>query len=526
MKRFRPDPRDMLPWHCEVIPVRRLFPWRWRIRPNRWVTQPLPGSPFLQVVLAFFLLLAGRSPLQAAEPTGARLNVLLLVADDLNCELGCYGAPVSTPHLDRLASRGVRFERAYCQFPLCSPSRSSFLSGRLPDVTRVLSNPAPSDRGYSPHLRDSLPEAVTLPQLFKNAGIPSVRIGKLFHAGVPLSIGTSSADDFVSWDFTFNPRGSDRDDLDQVFSLVPGKFGGTLSWLAHPADDSSHTDGKGADLAIQQLRQFKRQDRRFFLAVGFFRPHTPYVAPRKYFKRYPADQIVLPELSEQDHIRKPAPAYASAQKEQDAMTEALRREAIQAYRASISFMDAQAGRILKTLESLGLDRNTVVVFTSDHGYHLGDHGLWQKRSLFERSARVPLIIAAPGTGPRGSVAPGVVELLDLYPTLADLCGLTPPGDLDGVSLRPVLENPGTRVRESAFTQVDRRGFQGRSIRTERWRYTEWDEGRKGVELYDYETDPAETRNLAAEQPEQVRILAPMLSRRRSAGIPPSEPSRP
>lgn len=467
----------------------------------------------LQLAVALIGIVIVAVRVSAAEPSRTNLNVLFMVADDLNCELGCYGAPVATPNLDRLAARGVRFERAYCQFPLCSPSRASFLSGRLPDVTRVLSNPSIGDRGYSPHLRDALTNTVTLPQLFKNAGIPAVRIGKMYHAGVPLSIGTGSADDFISWDFTFNPRGCDRDDLAKVFSLVPGQFGGTLSWLAHSSDDGKHTDGIGADIAVEQLKRFKRENKRFFLAVGFFRPHTPYVAPEKYFARHPVEKVTLPELTEKDYKRQPPPAYASAKKEQERMTDDQRREAIQAYRASISFMDAQAGKVLDALRRLDLDRNTVVVFTSDHGYHLGDHGLWQKQSLFERSARVPLIIAAPGAK-AGAAAPGVVELLDLYPTLAELCGLTAPDYLDGVSLRPVLENPATRVRPAAFTQVRRNNFQGRSVRTERWRYTEWDDGRRGVELYDYTTDPGETRNLAGENPEQVRAHAELLARYR------------
>lgn len=377
----------------------------------------------------------------------------------------------------------------------------------------MLSNPTLGDRGYAPHLRDALPRAVTLPRLFKDARIPAVRIGKLYHAGVPMSIGTSSADDFLSWDYTFNPRGCDRDDLDDVFTLVPGTFGGTLSWLAHPAGDARHTDGIGARIAVEQLRRFHREKRRFFLAVGFFRPHTPYVAPAKYFKRHPAAEVELPKLSAQDEARRPAAAYESAKREQDAMSDTLRREAIQAYHASISFMDAQAGRVLSELRRLGLDRNTVVVFTSDHGYHLGDHGLWQKRSLFERSARVPLIIAAPGTKARGATAPGVVELVDLYPTLADLAGLPAPEDLDGVSLRPVLDDPNVRVREAAYTRVERRGFHGRSIRTERWRYTEWDEGSRGVELYDYDTDPDETHNRAGTEPDTVRMLQGHMAQR-------------
>jgi arylsulfatase A-like enzyme len=208
-------------------------------------------------------------------------------------------------------------------------------------------------------------------------------------------------------------------------------------------------------------------------------------------------------LTEKDRQRQPPPAYASAKKEQDTMTDAQRREAIQAYRACISFMDAQAGKVLDTLRRLGLDRNTVVVFTSDHGYHLGDHGLWQKQSLFERSARVPLIIAAPGAKAAGATAPGVVELLDLYPTLAELCGLTAPDYLDGVSLRPVLESPEARVRPAAFTQVRRNNFQGRSVRTERWRYTEWPDGT--AELYDHRRDPHEYVNLAG-APKSARTV--------------------
>ena len=475
-------------------------PWRTRVR-----------ALLRALALVLLPLLTQRSVAAVPPPEGP--NVLLLIADDLNCDLGCYGADVSTPNLDRLAARGVRFERAYCQFPLCSPSRASLLSGRLPEVTRVLTNPTLGDRGYAPHLRDALPRTVTLPQLFKDAGIPAVRIGKMYHAGVPMSIGTSSADDFLSWDYTFNPRGCDRDDLDDVFTLVPGTFGGTLSWLAHPAGDARHTDGIGARIAVEQLRRFHREKRRFFLAVGFFRPHTPYVAPAKYFKRHPAPEVELPRLSEQDEAREPAAAYESAKREQDAMSDTLRREAIQAYHASISFMDAQAGRVLSELRRLGLDRDTVVVFTSDHGYHLGDHGLWQKRSLFERSARVPLIIATPGMKTRGATAPGVVELLDLYPTVADLAGLPAPDYLDGTSLRPVLHNPDVRVREAAYTRVERRGFHGRSLRTERWRYTEWDGGSQGVELYDHDTDPGETRNVAESLPDKVRTMREHLSRR-------------
>jgi arylsulfatase A-like enzyme len=458
--------------------------------------RPHTRLPRLLVLGAVSLAAAACAPRSAFTPS--RYNVLFIVADDLNCDLGCYGdRQIRTPNIDRLAARGVRFTRAYCQFPLCSPSRSSFLTGRRPDVTGVLLNPS-AQRPYSPHFREKIPDTVTLPQLFKQEGWYAARVGKLYHYGVPLHIGTASLDDYASWDLALNPRGCDRDQLAKVFSLEPGQFGGTLSWLAMDEDDPEHTDGMSAAEAVRLLERFERQQQPFFLSVGFFRPHTPYVAPRRYFDLYPPETIELPALDAKDRERVPAPAYASAKKEQETMTDAQRRLAIQAYRASISFLDAQVGRVLDALDRLDLARSTVVVFTSDHGYHLGDHGLWQKRSLFERSARVPLIVAVPGAAAAGRAAPGVVEMLDIYPTLADLCGLKPPPYLEGVSLRRALEDPEHRVKEAAFTQVDRAGFPGRSVRTERWRYTEWDEGKKGVELYDYERDAGEHQNLAAD----------------------------
>lgn len=451
----------------------------------------------LVLVLVAFTAMASAT---SQVPAQAKLNVLFMVADDLNTDMGSYGAPVETPHLDRLAERGVRFERAYCQYPLCSPSRASFLTGRRPDRTGVLTNPRRNQ--LSPHFRERIPDTVTLPQLFKEHGWYSARVGKLYHYGVPLHIGTASLDDYVSWDLTINPRGRDRDRLDQVFSLIPGRFGGTLSWLADDGEDAEQTDGIGALEAVRLLERFKNEARPFFLAVGFYRPHTPYVAPREYFDRYPLDGIELPVLSADDKARRPEAAYAGAKKEQDAMTDARRREAIQAYHASITFMDAQAGVVLDALERLGLSEQTVVVFTSDHGYHLGDHGLWMKMSLFERSARVPLIITSPGAKANGQAARGLAELVDLYPTLADLSGLQAPDYLDGVSLRPMLDDANETVREAAFTQA-RDGY---AVRSDRWRYIEWSEGAKGAQLYDMERDPNETNNLV-EDPAHADTVA-------------------
>lgn len=427
-----------------------------------------------------------------------KLNVLFIVSDDLSVDLGAYGAPVKTPNIDRLAARGVRFERAYCQFPLCSPSRSSFLTGRRPDVTGVHRNPGET---MSPHFRERLSDTTTLPQLFKSGGWFSARVGKLYHYGVPGHIGTASLDDYPSWDLAINPRGRDREWQDRIFSLTPGQWmaaplGRSVSWLADEGADNEQTDGIAAAEAVRLLERFAREKRPFFLGVGFYRPHTPYVAPKKYFALYPRDRMELPKLSSDDRARKPEPAYHSASQEEDAMTDDQRREAIRAYRASTTFMDAQVGHLLDALDRLGLSANTAVVFTSDHGYHLADHGLWHKMSLFERSARVPLIVAAPGRRGNGRAAAGIVELVDLYPTLASLAGLHAPDYLDGTSLLPMLDDPTASVKDAAFTQLFRRGYSAYSVRTARWRYVEWAEGNSGVQLYDMEQDPGETTNLA------------------------------
>ncbi len=441
----------------------------------------------------------------AAEP---KLNVLFLIADDLNCDLHCYGHPtVRSPNIDALAARGVRFERAYCQFPLCSPSRSSFLTGRRPNVTKIHTNPTagpkPGEMLETPNFREFIPDTVTLPQAFRNSGYFAARVGKLYHYGVPVQIGTNGLDDAASWEKVYNPSGRDKREEDKIFSLIPKNFGGTLSWMAAEGTDDEQTDAIGANEAIKLLEEVK--DRPFFLAVGCFRPHTPYVAPKKYFDMYPPEKIELASLSEDDKSRTPAAAYLSSKKEQDTMPDTQRREAIQAYWASITFMDAQMGRVVAALDRLGLAKNTVIVMTSDHGYHLSEHGLWQKLSLFENSARVPLIIAAPGAKGSGKSTKSLAELVDLYPTLTDLCGISPPNYLDGTSLRDVLDDPTKSAKPAAFTQVKRGQFHGYSIRTDRWRYTLWDDGKKGEQLFDMQGDPKETTNLAT-RPESADVV--------------------
>jgi uncharacterized sulfatase len=465
------------------------------------------------------VLRAGGAPgkADAARP----LNVLLLVSDDCRVAQSCYGEPARTPCIDRLAERGLRFDRTYCQYPLCNPSRASFLTGMRPDTTKVYEN--------ATQFRANIPDTVTLPQLFKNNGYFVARVGKLYHYGVPKQIGTSGLDDPVSWEQVVNPRGRDCDDEDKIYSIIAGQkatvatgtrnYGATLSWLAAEGEDIEQTDGKIAQEACRLLREHK--DGPFFLAVGFFRPHTPYVSPKKYFGLYPPPRIALAQSPPGDRETKP-PAALTVFPPHYGMDEDLQRTVTQAYYASVSFMDAQFGIVLDELERLGLADSTVVVFISDHGYHLGEHGQWQKMTVFEEAARVPLIIAAPGMKAAGKATTRLAELVDVYPTIADLCGLAAPKELEGTSLRPLLDDPQRPWKKGAFTQVihGQQGGRaakpsaktaiGRSVRTERYRYTEWNEGKDGVELYDHQADPHEWHNLAAD-PKSAGVLKEMKS---------------
>lgn len=417
-------------------------------------------------------------------------NVLFIVSDDLNNSLGAYDHPlVKTPNLDRLVRRGVRFDKAYCQYPLCSPSRVSMLTGLRPDTTRIFD--------LNTNFRDHLPSVVTLPELFKRNGYFSARVGKIFHYGVPGQIGTNGLDDPQSWDVVVNPKGRDKAEENKLTNLTPKHgLGSSLAWLEAEGADDEQTDGMIANETVRLLKENK--DKPFFIAAGFFRPHCPYIAPKKYFDMYPVESIELPH-EPADHFKnipKPAlwtePLYWGLDEQQ-------RREAIRAYYASITFMDAQVGKLLDALDDLGLADNTIVVFLSDHGYLLTEHGQWMKLSLFEECARVPLVIAAPRAKGNGSASERVVELIDVYPTLAQLCGIPAPRYLHGKDLTPLLDQPSKKWKSAGYTQVI--GYPGkfmaRSVRNERWRYTEW--GEYGAELYDHKTDPHEYRNLAQDQ---------------------------
>lgn len=432
-----------------------------------------------------------------------KYNVLFIAVDDLNNDLGCYGnATVKSPNIDRLSKQGIRFDRAYTQFPLCSPSRSSLLTGRRPDVTGIYE--------LQTHFRKNLPQVVTLPQLFKNNDYFTARVGKIFHYGVPGQIGTNGLDDSVSWAQRINPKGHDKVDEQTITNVTPDRqLGSALSWRIEDGKDEDQTDGIVATEAIRLLEQ--KQNEPFFLAVGFYRPHTPYVAPKKYFEMYPKEAMILAKEKENDLADVPEAALFTKPPHWG-LDESARRDAQRAYYASISFMDAQVGRVLDALDRLKLTEKTIVVLWSDHGYNLGHHGQWMKQSLFENSARVPLIFSVPGI--KGGKASGrTVELLDIYPTLAELTGLRGDG-LEGASLIPLLRNPKATWNRPAYTQVRRNTIMGRSVRTEKWRYTEWDEGRAGTELYNHEKDPDEFDNLSslAEYAPTVKELSALLKK--------------
>lgn len=448
----------------------------------------------MQKFLSLLVLLLLACPVHAEAPK-QKLNVLFIAVDDLNTQLGCYGNKiVKTPSIDALAKRGLQFDRAYCQYPLCSPSRASLMTGLRPDSTTVYD--------LRTDFRKVLPKVVALPQLYRQNGYYAARLGKIYHYNVPDSIGTDGLDDPLSWEEKFNPSGRDKKEENLLTRLTPKRsLGGGLSYLAAGGTDAQQTDGMITAQAIDLLK--KHGDKPFFLAVGYFRPHVPWIAPKKYFDMYNVNRIPLPPQVKGDREGKPAASLTVVPADYG-LSQAQQRECIRAYYACTSFMDAQVGKLIAALDQLKLADNTVIILWGDHGFHLGEHGLWQKNTLYEESARVPMIIIAPGMKARGKVSKSLVEFVDVYPTLADLCGLPAPKDLQGVSLRPLLDDPDKTVKAAAYTQLERRvkgkpNFMGWSVRTDRWRYIEWDDARQSKELYDEANDPHEYKNLSSDR---------------------------
>ncbi len=480
-------------------------------------------GPFWLAWTWMFVMGAAVSGVHADSPaTPDRLNVLFIAVDDLRPELGCYGKDVISPNIDSLAASGTLFTRAYCQLALCMPTRASLLTGRRPDTTMV--------HAFDRDFRQAIPNVVTLPELFKNNGYQSRAFGKIFHK-----------DDARSWSV---PRWRSKKDQYQTErgkqilkyikedyrrltftwelgdGITKSKRMGGLPWEAPEVPDNELREGDMTDVVVGVLDEVKAKP--FFLAVGYHKPHLPFIAPKKYFDLY--DHDALP-LAENPFPPKDAPAFAVYNWNDlrhyygipkiGPMPDDKSRDLIHAYRACVTYVDAQIGRLLAELDRLKLRRKTVIILWGDHGWQLGEHGMWDKHSNFETSTLSPLIISVPGQKPGRSDA--LVEFVDIYPSLAQLCGLPSDDGLEGTSFVPLIENPGRPWKAAAFSQYRRvipgHGLgMGYSMRTDRYRLTEW-LGAAGesvaVELYDHQADPVENVNVAG-RPENRALVKRLL----------------
>ena len=483
--------------------------------------------------------------LQSAAPNRAvgrddHRNVLLIVVDDLNVALGPYlsstqhpqYATAKTPNIDRLAAEGVLFERAYVQNPVCSPSRVSVLSGLRPSSTRIYDN--------ATFWRDRIGKLRLLPEHFHDNGYFTARVGKIGH---------NTHEHAISWDISnfalsrepnlrFHVPGylpgidlsevrdntwtqGSEDGMSRADVLAAsGRSGGLpLSWRATTESPRMTPDGTTATRIVQLLAE--NRDKPFFIAAGFHKPHQPWVGPATFFEQHPVDKIQLPQTPPGDTEDIPDPAF-STNKDDASHTDRQKKQAIAAYNAMVTMTDSYVGQLIDALELLELTRSTIVVFTSDHGFHLNDHGgLWRKSTQFEEATRVPLIVRLPDGRNAGQAAGGFVELVDLYPTLIDLANLPNPAHaLEGKSFKPLLEDPGRDWKQAAFSEFRREGYHGRTLREKRYRYTEWrplpgTDGATHRELYDLEEDPFEYGNLAANT--AYGSVVAKLSRRLEAG---------
>ena len=440
----------------------------------------------------------------ALEEAPGKYNVLFIISDDLTATaLSCYGNQVcKTPNIDRLAARGTRFTRAYCQGTYCGPSRASFMSGYYPHATGMLGYKSP---------RPAIGERATWAQHFKDAGYYSARVSKIYHMGVPGGIeqGSDGADDPASWTEKFNSQGPEWKAQGEGETLEgnpdgtkPVRGGNTFVVVEAEGDDLVHSDGRTAAKAVELIEKHRAD--RFFLGVGFVRPHVPFVAPKNYYTPFlPYDSMVLPEKvgGDWDDIPQAGINYKTSKN----MKMDLRRQkkAVGAYYASVAFMDAQVGKVLDALEQAGIADETIVIFTSDHGYHLGEHDFWAKVSLHEESAAVPMIVSVPGKEP--AVCDSLVELLDLYPTTAALCGLGAQERLQGKDISTMLDDPEKRVREAAFCVSPMQD--GFLLREDHWAYIQYGEdAKRGAELFDMRKDPKQYVNLAG-RAEHAEVVA-------------------
>jgi iduronate 2-sulfatase len=472
-------------------------------------------------LLAFSLLL------QAQD----RPNVLLIMSDDLNTRIGPYmDIDQHTPHLDRLASEGVSFQRAYCQYPICGPSRASLMSGLYPETNGVLRND--TRLGSYKRTTPDLADHPSMAGFFRENGYYSARVSKIYHMGVPGGIerGDPGGDEPDSWDYAYNVMGPETMSPGELELLSPKNlhYGGNFAQLIVPNGmEHTQTDYLATSQAIAILEnrirpvapggtnlQRIKPDAPFFLAVGLVRPHVPLVAPERCFLPYPESEVTLPPGTHDDDV--PESALRRQNKKVWGMSIQQQKKVISGYMASVRFMDEQVGRLLNALDRLDVRDNTIVVFVSDHGYNLGEHDCWSKISLWEGSVRVPMIISAPNH-PKyyGTEANSVVELIDLYPTLLDLSGhaAQAPGILQGQSLAPMITGSQPTGTEDDFAYTVSFGGSDGAITTDRWKYTRWGAEVKtgNEELYDHQNDPEEYHNLAND-PAHQEVLQDMRAR--------------
>ena len=446
-------------------------------------------------IISVLVTVLSLSVLRAADPA-KKYNVLFIISDDLtSTALSCYGNKIcKTPNIDAIAAQGTRFTRAYCQGTYCGPSRASFMSGYYPHATGVLGYKSP---------RPQIGDRATWSQHFMNHGYHAARVSKIYHMGVPGGIeqGGHGADDADSWHERYNSKGPEWRAPGKGETLQrnangkrPVVGGNTFVVVEADGDDLVHSDGKTAVKAAELIGKFAKQDKPFFLGVGFVRPHVPFVAPKKYYEPFlPYSKMKLPPKIEGDwdDIPKPGINYCTSVNMQ--MDIRKQKKAVGGYYASVAFLDAQVGKVMAALKASGQEDNTIVIFTSDHGFHLGEHDFWAKVSLLDESSQVPLIISVPGKQP--AVCHSLTELLDLYPTLAALCGLPAQPRLQGKDISRMLDDPDHTVRQAAFSVAPmRKGF---LLREDDWAFIQYGEqGQNGMELFHIKTDPRQYTNLA------------------------------
>ena len=470
---------------------------------------------FLLALLS--LLVSASTTLNATESQKETRhpNVLLICIDDLKPRIGCYGDPLAqTPSMDRLAKRGVLFERAYCNQAVCSPSRNALLVGLRPQSLGIYDLPT--------NFRKGSPNAVSLPQHFKANGYFTQSFGKIFH------VGHGNTDDAASWSTeSYKPKGRNYQLADNQKAVNSKDGTKAAAFESADAPEELYNDWNIAQAAIEAMTEKSKSDQPWLMAVGFLKPHLPFVSPKKYWDLYDPNKI---ELAAYQQAPDGAPAYApqnsgelraySNMPNQGPIPDSLQRELIHGYLASVSFTDHQIGRLLSRLDQLGLTDSTIVVLWGDHGWHLGDHGMWCKHSNYEQATRIPVIVSAPGKA-QGAASKSMIESVDIYPTLCELAGIDTPSMLDGKSFAGVLDKPSQSHRDHTI-QVYPRSKQGvgqvlgRSIRTDRYRLVQWKawdapEQSSDWELYDYQTDPLETKNLADQEPQVVASMRELLA---------------